>query len=71
AEVKQYVNIPVIASNRINMPETAETILAEGKADMVQMARPFLADPFWVNKTATDRVNEINTCIACNQACLD
>ena len=46
AEVKQYVNIPVIASNRINMPETAETILAEGKADMVQMARPFLADPF-------------------------
>jgi len=71
AEVKQYVNIPVIASNRINMPETAETILAEGKADMVQMARPFLADPFWVNKTATDRVNDINTCIACNQACLD
>ena len=71
AEVKQYVNIPVIASNRINMPETAEIILAEGKADMVQMARPFLADPFWVDKTATDRVNEINTCIACNQACLD
>jgi NADH:flavin oxidoreductases, Old Yellow Enzyme family len=53
------------------MPDTAEEILASGKADMVQMARPFLADPFWVNKTATNRVDEINTCIACNQACLD
>ena len=71
AEVKKHVAIPVIASNRINMPETAEAILAAGKADMVQMARPFLADAFWVNKTATNRVDEINTCIACNQACLD
>ena len=71
AEVKKHVSIPVIAANRINMPDTAEQILAEGKADMVQMARPLLADPFWVNKTATNRVDEINTCIACNQACLD
>lgn len=71
AEVKQHVSIPVIAANRINMPEVAEKILAEGKADLIQMARPFLADPFWVNKTASNRVDEINTCIACNQACLD
>lgn len=71
AEVKKHVSLPVIASNRINMPETAEAILAKGQADMVQMARPLLADPYWVNKTATNRVDEINTCIACNQACLD
>ena len=71
AEVKKHVSVPVIASNRINMPDTAEEILASGKADMVQMARPLLADAFWVNKTATNRVDEINTCIACNQACLD
>lgn len=71
AHVKQYVSVPVIASNRINMPQTAEQILSEGKADMIQMARPFLADPEWVNKAATSRVDEINTCIACNQACLD
>lgn len=71
AEVKKHVSVPVIASNRINMPETAEAILASGQADMVQMARPLLADAFWVNKTATNRVDEINTCIACNQACLD
>ena len=71
AEVKKHVTVPVIASNRINMPDTAEEILAQGKADMVHMARPFLADPYWVNKTATNRVDEINTCIACNQACLD
>ncbi|KAB0455665.1 NADPH-dependent 2,4-dienoyl-CoA reductase [Acinetobacter baumannii] len=71
AHVKQNISIPVIASNRINMPETAEEILATGKADMIQMARPLLADAFWVNKTATNRVDEINTCIACNQACLD
>ena len=69
--MKKHVAIPVIASNRINMPDTAEAILAAGKADMIQMARPFLADAFWVNKTATNRVDEINTCIACNQACLD
>ena len=71
AEVKKHVAVPIIASNRINMPETAEKILAAGKADMVQMARPLLADAFWVNKVATNRVDEINTCIACNQACLD
>lgn len=71
AKVKKHVAVPVIASNRINMPDTAEEILASGQADMVQMARPFLADAFWVNKTATNRVDEINTCIACNQACLD
>jgi 2,4-dienoyl-CoA reductase (NADPH2) len=71
AEVKKHVAVPVIASNRINMPDTAEEILASGKADMIQMARPLLADAFWVTKVATNRVNEINTCIACNQACLD
>ncbi|MDU6055357.1 MAG: NADPH-dependent 2,4-dienoyl-CoA reductase, partial [Acinetobacter junii] len=71
AHVKQHVSVPIIASNRINMPDVAEEIIASGKADMVQMARPFLADPYWVNKTATNRVDEINTCIACNQACLD
>ena len=71
AEVKKHVTIPVIASNRINMPDTGEDIIASGKADTIQMARPLLADPFWVNKTATNRVDEINTCIACNQACLD
>ncbi len=71
AHVRKHVGIPVMASNRINMPDVAEDILASGKADLIQMARPFLADPEWVNKAATNRVNEINTCIACNQACLD
>lgn len=71
AKVKEAVNIPVIASNRINMPETAEEILAKGQADMISMARPFLADPFWVKKVEENRAEEINTCIACNQACLD
>ncbi|AOA58803.1 NADPH-dependent 2,4-dienoyl-CoA reductase [Acinetobacter larvae] len=71
AEVKKHLRIPVIASNRINMPDTAEQILATGQADMVQMARPLLADPEWVKKTEQGRVDEINTCIACNQACLD
>lgn len=71
AEVKKQVNIPVIASNRINMPDVAEEILATGKADMVSMARPLLADPFWVDKVKHNRVDEINSCIACNQACLD
>ncbi|MFT4049263.1 MAG: NADPH-dependent 2,4-dienoyl-CoA reductase [Solirubrobacterales bacterium] len=69
--IKQVVDIPVVASNRINMPDQAEQLLAEGKADLVQMARPFLADPDWVNKAATGRERLINTCIACNQACLD
>ncbi|MFT5593605.1 MAG: 2,4-dienoyl-CoA reductase (NADPH2) [Oceanicoccus sp.] len=71
AKVKAAVNIPVVASNRINMPDTAEEILASGQADMVSMARPFLADSEWVNKAAEGRADEINTCIACNQACLD
>ena len=65
------VTIPVITSNRINTPEVAEQVLADGSADMVSMARPFLADPEFVNKAAQGRSNEINTCIACNQACLD
>ncbi|WP_420589107.1 FAD-dependent oxidoreductase [Bacterioplanoides sp.] len=71
AQVKAKVNVPVVASNRINMPETAEQVLVGGEADMISMARPFLADPDWVNKAATGRADEINTCIACNQACLD
>ncbi len=71
AKVKAAVNIPVVASNRINMPDTAEDIISSGKADMVSMARPFLADSEWVNKAASGRSDEINTCIACNQACLD
>ena len=71
AYVKQFVSIPVMASNRINMPDTAEQILLDDQADLIQMARPFLADPDWVNKVATNRIDEINTCIACNQACLD
>jgi len=69
--VKQAVSIPVIASNRINNPTQAETALARGDADMVSMARPFLADADWVGKAMADRADEINTCIACNQACLD
>jgi len=71
AKVKAAVNVPVVASNRINMPDTAEEILAAGKADVVSMARPLLADPYWVKKVEEDRADEINTCIACNQACLD
>jgi len=71
AMVKEVVNIPVVASNRINMPDVAEDILVKGKADMVSMARPLLADAYWVKKVEEDRVDEINTCIACNQACLD
>jgi 2,4-dienoyl-CoA reductase (NADPH2) len=65
------VNIPLITTNRINMPDIAEKILAEGCADMVSMARPFLADAEFVQKAATNRADEINTCIGCNQACLD
>ncbi|MFA9274495.1 MAG: FAD-dependent oxidoreductase [Candidatus Aquirickettsiella gammari] len=69
--LKAAVSIPVVASNRINMPAQAEDIIANGVADMVSMARPFLADPEFVKKAAEGRVDEINTCIACNQACLD
>ncbi len=65
------VGIPLVTTNRINMPEVAENLLAEGCADMVSMARPFLADPDWVNKAEEGRTEEINTCIGCNQACLD
>ncbi|MEO9140262.1 MAG: NADPH-dependent 2,4-dienoyl-CoA reductase [Jatrophihabitans sp.] len=70
-KLRPEVSVPVIASNRINMPEVAEQILADGDADMVSLARPFLADPDWVRKAADDRSDEINTCIGCNQACLD
>lgn len=70
-KMKEEVTIPLITSNRINMPETAERVLANGDADMISMARPFLADPEWVNKAALEKDDEINTCIACNQACLD
>ena len=65
------VGIPLITSNRINSPEVAEEVLAEGCADMVSMARPFLADPHFVRKAAAGRAAEIAPCIACNQACLD
>jgi len=70
-KLKGEVAIPLITTNRINMPEVAERILADGAADMVSMARPLLADPDWVNKAAANRSSRINTCIACNQACLD
>jgi 2,4-dienoyl-CoA reductase (NADPH2) len=65
------VNIPLITTNRINMPEIGDKIIADGCADMVSMARPFLADAEFVVKAATNRTDEINTCIGCNQACLD
>ncbi len=70
-KMKEEVSIPLITSNRINMPETAEKVLSDGHADMISMARPFLADSEWVNKAALEKDDEINTCIACNQACLD
>ncbi|MEL7248619.1 MAG: NADPH-dependent 2,4-dienoyl-CoA reductase [Bacteroidota bacterium] len=70
-KLKGEVNVPLVAVNRINMPGIAEDILANGHADMVSMARPFLADADLVKKTMEDRVDEINTCIGCNQACLD
>ena len=69
--LKGQVSIPLVTTNRINMPEVAEKVLADGSADMISMARPFLADPFWVKKASEGRQDEINTCIACNQACLD
>jgi 2,4-dienoyl-CoA reductase (NADPH2) len=71
AKLRGAVQIPLITTNRINTPEVAEQVLAEGDADMVSMARPFLADPEFVNKAAEGRADEINTCIGCNQACLD
>ncbi len=71
AKLKPHVQLPVIATNRINMPDVAERILADGNADMVSLARPLLADPAWANKARAGRAHAINTCIACNQACLD
>lgn len=71
ARVRREVSIPVAVSNRINMPETAEQLLADDVADMVTMARPFLADADWVNKMLAGDSETINTCIGCNQACLD
>jgi 2,4-dienoyl-CoA reductase (NADPH2) len=69
--VAGHVNIPVVASNRINMPQAAEQILADTDVQLISMARPLLADPQWVLKAQAARAEEINTCIACNQACLD
>jgi 2,4-dienoyl-CoA reductase (NADPH2) len=71
AKLKPHLRIPVVTSNRINMPEVAEAVLEAGDADLVSMARPLLADPDWVQKAAAGRSQTINTCIACNQACLD
>ena len=71
ARLKAEVSVPVCASNRINAPELAESILAAGESDLVSMARPRLADPDFVDKAAAGRADEINTSIACNQACLD
>ncbi|WP_288048131.1 FAD-dependent oxidoreductase [Acidiphilium sp.] len=71
ARLARAVAIPVIASNRINTPELAESVIAEGEAALVSMARPLLADPAFVHKAASGRAAEINTCIACNQGCLD
>ncbi len=71
ARMKKEVNIPLITTNRINTPEIAEEILQQGNADMISMARPFLADPYFADKAAAGKAHEINTCIACNQACLD
>ena len=71
AELRKSLSVPLVTSNRINTPDVAEQVLARGDADMVSMARPFLADPEFVLKAEQNRVDEINTCIACNQACLD
>jgi 2,4-dienoyl-CoA reductase (NADPH2) len=69
--VRKHLTVPVITSNRINTPEVAERVLANGDADLISMARPFLADPEFVNKAAANQAERINTCIGCNQACLD
>jgi len=71
AKFREALSVPVVTSNRINTPEVAESVLARGDADMISMARPLLADPDFVNKAAEGRDDEINTCIGCNQACLD
>jgi 2,4-dienoyl-CoA reductase (NADPH2) len=69
--LREEVSVPVCASNRINTPELADQLIADGTADLVSLARPLLADPDFVSKAAAGRADEINTCIACNQACLD
>jgi 2,4-dienoyl-CoA reductase (NADPH2) len=69
--VRKHLSVPVITSNRINTPEVAERVLSNGDADLISMARPFLADPEFVNKAAAGTPERINTCIGCNQACLD
>lgn len=71
AKVRKALSIPVVTSNRINTPEVAEEVLARGDADLISMARPLLADPDFAIKAEQDRADEINTCIGCNQACLD
>ena len=71
AKLRPEVKLPLVATNRINMPDVAEGILAGGGADLISMARPLLADPDWANKARAGRADRINTCIACNQACLD
>lgn len=71
AKLRPHVQVPVVAVNRINMPEVAERVLADGHADMVSLARPLLADPQWPAKARAGKPETINTCIACNQACLD
>ncbi|MBD9535276.1 NADPH-dependent 2,4-dienoyl-CoA reductase [Stenotrophomonas sp. STM01] len=71
AKLRPHVNVPVVAVNRINMPDVAERVLADGHADMVSLARPLLADPHWPAKARAGKPETINTCIACNQACLD
>ncbi len=70
-KLKKEVSIPLITTNRINTPDVAESILLQGDADMISMARPFLADPEFVNKAAQGKPEDINLCIGCNQACLD
>jgi len=71
ARLKAHVRVPLITSNRVNTPEVAEGILSSGSADLVSMARPFLADPYFMEKASRGAPQEINTCIGCNQACLD
>jgi 2,4-dienoyl-CoA reductase (NADPH2) len=70
-KLKDQIDVPLVSANRINDPQTAEDILAAGKSDLIAMARPFLADPEFVNKAAAGKPQSINTCIACNQGCMD
>src|SRR5690606_16643976 len=70
-KVKQHVTVPIVTTNRINDPQVGEDIIAAGQADMISMARPFLADPQFVKKARLNQSQAINICIACNQACLD